>query len=174
MAEATTVGPVFWLLAAATIVTSLGVVLLRNMVQSAISLALMLLMMGGLYLNLQADLLAGFQVLIYVGAVVTLILVGIMLIQNVATRYIVQTNRRWGLAAVVSIVGCGLFCRVIAGASFPVQARAVNYETQTRQLSMALLDTYLLPFEVASVLLLVALVGAIVIAQQTEGGKRRT
>lgn len=169
--EPTTLGPAFWLLSTTIVVGSLGVVLLRNMVQSALCLAGVLLMVGGLYLNLQADLLAGFQVLIYVGAVITLILIGVMLIQNIAARYIVQTNRRWGLSAVVSMACCALLIWILQDTTWPVIHRVVDYRQQAKQLSIALLDTYLLPFEVASVLLLVALVGAIVIAQQTEGGE---
>lgn len=167
MTEAT-LGPAFWLLAIPIVLFSLGVVLLRNMVQSALCLAGVLLMVAGIYLQLQADLLAGFQVLIYVGAVVTLILVGIMLIQNIAARYIVQTNKRWSLAAVVSLISCGLLVWILADSQWPVVTRTVDVQVQLKQLCLALLDTYLLPFEVASVLLLVALIGAIVIAQQTE------
>ena len=161
-----TAGPGFWLLATAIVGCSLGVVLLRNMVQSALCLAGMLLMVGGLYLDLQADLLAGFQVLIYVGAVVTLVLIGVMLIQNIAARYIVQTNGRWLLGAAVATGCAGMLCWALHEARWPEHGRPVDLALQTRHLCWALLDSYLLPFEVASVLLLVALVGAIVIAQQ--------
>lgn len=171
MTDTATVGPAFWLLAAAIIAGSLGVVLLRNMVQSALCLGLVLLMVGGLYLNLQADLLAGFQVLIYVGAVVTLILIGIMLIQNIAARYIVQTNQRWGPGALVASLTGALLIWVVRSTTWPIYERSIDYAVQLKQLSLALLDTYLLPFEVASVLLLVALIGAIVIAQQTESSE---
>lgn len=161
-------GLAFWLLAAAIVAGALGAVLLRNMVQSALCLALVLLMVGGLYLNLQADVLAGFQVLIYVGAVVTLVLIAIMLIQNIAARYIVQTNARWGIGAVASLGMAGLLGWALSDATFPTVRRSVDVELQTAHLWRALLDTYILPFEIAAVLLLVALLGAIVIAQQTE------
>ncbi|MBI2302609.1 MAG: NADH-quinone oxidoreductase subunit J [Armatimonadetes bacterium] len=164
-----TPGPAFWILAAAIVVSSLGVVLARNMVHSALCLAAALLFVGGLYLNLDADLFAGFQVLIYVGAVVTLMLIAIMLIQNIADRAVVQTNRRWGPGAVVAAATLALMSWVFAGSRFVESAQPVLYDTQMRQLCLALLDRYLLPFELASVLLLVALVGAILIAQQTEG-----
>ncbi len=161
-------GLAFWLLATVIVLGALGAVLLRNMVQSALCLALVLLMVGGLYLNLQADVLAGFQVLIYVGAVVTLVLIAIMLIQNIAARYIVQTNARWGVGAAAAVAMAALLGWALSDATFPTIRREVNYEAQTMALWRALLDTYILPFEIAAVLLLVALLGAIVIAQQTE------
>ena len=161
-------GLAFWLLATATVLGALGAVLLRNIVQSALCLALVLLMVGGLYLNLQADVLAGFQVLIYVGAVITLVLIAIMLIQNLAARYIVQTNARWGIGAAASLGVAALLGWALSDATFPTVARTVDVKAQTQALWRALLDTYILPFEIAAVLLLVALLGAIVIAQQTE------
>lgn len=217
------VGPAFWCLSAAIIVCALGVVLARNMVHSAVSLAGVLFFVAGIYLNLQADLLAGFQVLIYVGAVVTLILFAIMLIENLAARTTLQTNRRWGVGAVAALGALGLLCWVIGDSRFPtseqvlrtdleqtaaaggvelvpsgrvrsqdlarirnadLQARANSlsqrlealagrertstYDSRMREFSSALIDTYVLPFELASILLLVALAGAIVIAQQSE------
>lgn len=167
-------GPVFWLLAAVIVVSSLGVVMARNMVHSALCLGVMLLMVGGLYLNLGADLLAGFQVLIYVGAVVTLVLIAIMLIHNIASRQVLQTNTRWGWAALLSTAVGGLLIWVLTGATWfaePHPAKLQDYEGRLKAVCYALLDKYLLPFEVASVLLLVALVGAVVIAQQTQERK---
>ena len=171
MTAAATVGPAFWLLAVTIVLGSLGVVLLRNMVQSALCLGLVLLMVGGLYLNLEADFIAGFQVLLYIGAVVTLTLIAIMLIQNIAARYVVQTNRRWGLGALVSAGSCGLLCWALNDAQWPVREREVDVVEQLKQFSLALLDKYILPFEVAAILLLVALMGAIVFAQQAEGSE---
>jgi len=170
-------GPVFWLLATVMLAGALGVVTLRNMVHAALCLALTLLMAGGLYLNLGADLLAGFQVLIYVGAVVTLTLVAIMLIAKIADKDLVQTEARGGWAAIVS-AGVGLLlCYVLASASWTPNAAlveaGVDHERQAKALSLALLDPYLLPFEVASLLLLVALMGAVVLAQHTALAERR-
>ncbi|MCC7491813.1 MAG: NADH-quinone oxidoreductase subunit J [Fimbriimonadaceae bacterium] len=167
-AAATGVGPAFWLLAVGIIGGALGVVLLRNMVQSALCLGLVLLLVGGIYLNLHADLLAGFQVLLYVGAVVTLVLIAIMLIHNLAARYVVQTNQRWGLGAVAAVASGALLVWAINDTRWPVTLRPVDYSEQLRQFCLALLDKYILPFEVAAVVLLVALLGAIVFAQQTE------
>lgn len=223
MPEAHAAGPAFWCLAVAIIVCALGVVLAQNMVHSALALAGVLMFIGGLYLNLQADLLAGFQVLIYVGAVVTLILVAVMLIQNIAARDAVQTNRRWLQGGVVAVAALATLVWVIADTRWPTSeailqrelsetlaaggvaarnpalvtaadVRAVRqpelaaqaqelwlrirqvrereaqstFDSRMREFCHALIDTYVLPFELAAVLLLVALAGAIVIAQQTE------
>ena len=170
-------GPVFWLLATVMLAGALGVVLLRNMVHAALCLAVTLLMAGGLYLNLGADLLAGFQVLIYVGAVVTLVLVAIMLIAKIADKDLVQTQSRGGWAAVVSLLVGLALCYVVANSDWTPNAtlteHAVDHARQAKALSLAMLDPYLLPFEVASLLLLAALMGAVVLAQHTALAERR-
>lgn len=169
-------GPVFWLLAAVLIASALGVVTLRNMVHSALCLAVTLLMAGGLYLNMGADLLAGFQVLIYVGAVVTLVLVAIMLIAKIADRDLSQTQARGGWAAAVSIAVWLMLSWVLAHGTWTPNAAltegGADAARQAKALSLALLDPYLLPFEVASLLLLVALMGAVVLAQHTALAER--
>lgn len=172
MTETVTVGPAFWLLATAIVLGALGVVLARNMVHSALSLGAVLLMVGGLYLNLNADLLAGFQVLIYVGAVVTLVLIAIMLIQNIAERTISQTNRRWAPGVLVAAATSALLIWVFSDATWPVREVEWDSAVQMRMLSAALIDNFVLPFEVASVMLLVALLGAVVIAQQVGRGEK--
>jgi NADH:ubiquinone oxidoreductase subunit 6 (subunit J) len=164
-------GPLFWLLATAIVCGALGVVAARNMVHSALCLAWVLLMVGGLYLHLGADLLGGVQVLIYVGAVVTLMLIAIMLIAHIAARDLVQTTPRWGWGAALASVCAIVLGGVLLSVQWPVRAvAATSNESRLRDLCYALLDKYLLPFEVASVLLLVAMVGAIVVVQQTRVG----
>jgi NADH:ubiquinone oxidoreductase subunit 6 (subunit J) len=165
-----TAGPVFYILATILIVAALGVVLVRNMVHAALFLAAALLMAGGLYLNAGADMVAGFQVLIYVGAVVTLVLIAVMLVANIANAHVVQTNRNSLPAAVLAAATGALLCWIISSAQWPTanpELAKVSYSDSMRMLGYALLDKYLLPFEISSLLLLVALVGAIVIAQQT-------
>jgi NADH:ubiquinone oxidoreductase subunit 6 (subunit J) len=170
-----TAGPMFYLLATIMVVAALGVVLARNMVHAALWLALVLLMAGGLYLNLAADLLAGFQVLIYVGAVITLVLIAVMLVSQLTNREVVQTNGRRLPAAVVAAAGAAMLCWVLGSAEWPPVNPALasqSYDLSLRMLCYALLDKYLLPFEVASLLLLVALVGAVVFAQHTHAADK--
>ena len=175
MTGALTAGPVFYILATIMVVSALGVVFSRNMVHSALFLALALLMAGGLYLNVGADMVAGFQVLIYVGAVVTLVLIAVMLVANIAQPGATQTNRHSLPAALVAAATGALLCWTIRGAEFPPANRALAtlpYADSMRMFCYALLDKYLLPFEVSSLLLLVALIGAIVIAQQTHAAEK--
>lgn len=175
MMEASSPGLAFWLLAALLLAGAVGCVTLRNMVHAALGLALTLVAAGGLFLNLEADLLAGFQVLIYVGAVITLLLVAIMVIANVTEQVPIAGRARAGWPLLLS-VGTGLgLCLVLAATSWTANpalvARPYDHTRQSQALSMALLDPYLLPFEVASVLLLVALLGAVVIAQHVRRGE---
>lgn len=169
----------------------------RNMVHAALSLAATLLCVAGLYLTLQADLIAGVQMLIYVGAIVTLLLVAIMLIHGIADRRISQTNRNWPFGLVVAAGLLGVLATVVVnpanwGVGPDQRGRSVDrfsvprvaegsgeggphqesLQAQLNELGKVLLGRYLLPFEVASILLLVALVGAIVLAQEVRKGPR--
>jgi|YNPNPStandDraft_1061719.scaffolds.fasta_scaffold15323_5 NADH-quinone oxidoreductase subunit J len=186
----------FYVLALVGLGTAVLTVTVRNMVHAALSLAATLLCVAGLYLTLQADLIAGVQALIYVGAIITLLLVAIMLIHGIADRRISQTNRNWpfGLAVAGGLAAL-LLAVVVNPANWnvgPPQSgteRAVRTEAfhpvpgategrtlepslqrQLNELGKVLLSRYLLPFEVASLLLLVALVGAIVLAQEVRKG----
>ena len=147
-------------------------VILRNMVHCALSLAGTLFCVAGLYLTLQADLLAGFQVLIYVGAVITLLLIAIMLIHGLTDRRIAQMNNKvgWGLVAGGGLAALLIFA--LSSARWPLRPMEglvqVNLYEQLVALGRTLLSTYLLPFEVASLVLLVAMVGAILMAKEEE------
>lgn len=184
-------GLAFYALALVGLGAAVLTVTVRNMVHAALSLAVTLLCVAGLYLTLQADLIAGVQMLIYVGAVITLLLVAIMLIHGIADRRIPQTNRNWPLGLLVAGGLLGLLTAVVVhpatwnvgpprgdrtAARVPSPAAAEgrlggpSLQTQLNELGKVLLSRYLLPFEVASLLLLVALVGAIVLAQEVRKG----
>lgn len=181
-------GVAFYALALVGLGAAVLTVTVRNMVHAALSLAVTLLCVAGLYLTLQADLIAGVQALIYVGAIITLLLVAIMLIHGIADRRIPQTNRNWPLGLLVAGGLLGLLTAVVVHPATwnmgpPQRAALVPSLTATgdrmgepflqrqlNELGKVLLSRYLLPFEVASLLLLVALVGAIVLAQEVRKG----
>lgn len=182
-------GVAFYALALVGLGAAVLTVTVRNMVHAALSLAVTLLCVAGLYLTLQADLIAGVQALIYVGAIITLLLVAIMLIHGIADRRIPQTNRNWPLGLLVAGGLLGLLTAVVvhpapwnvgppragrAAAPVPFPAATgtgeLSLQAQLNELGKVLLSRYLLPFEVASLLLLVALVGAIVLAQEVRKG----
>jgi len=139
----------------------------KNLFHSALFLILSFVGVASLYVLLEAPFLAAVQVLVYVGAIAILIVFAIMLTRRLMAKDLVQRNAQWGwsaLGAVLLFVALGL---VLFQVNWPVVEAAVPKETISI-LGQDLMGTYLVPFEVASVLLLVALVGSIIIARERE------
>ncbi len=154
----------FYVIAAFAVISALGVVVSRNIFHCAIFLALSLFCVAGIYLFLSAEFLAVVQVLIYVGAIVTLFLFAIMLTANIGDRSIRHTNRQVLAGGVVAIIISIFFIFVIIGEPWKkalVQARPLTLQ----EIGKSLMSAYALPFEVISLILLAALVGAIVIGK---------
>lgn len=158
----------FGILATMMIVTALGVVLLENIVYSAFLLGGVFISISGLYLLLNADFVAAAQVLIYVGAVNVLILFAIMLVNKGE----VFTNRPkdWIRKAATGLVCAGLLVLLttmvfITPWNLSAESPALVENTITA-IGEHFFSDFLLPFELASVLLLMAMVGAIIIARR--------
>lgn len=154
----------FWMLAGFTAVATLGVVVTRNVVHSALALAASLLGAAGLFILFGAEFVGLAQILIYVGAVVILFLFGIMLTSASAGRPVIDNEQR-GLAALVAF---GVFIVLAIGIVGAYGRRQLSLDVAfpTTQLGNALFTKWILPFEAVSVLLLAALVGAIVLARK--------
>jgi NADH-quinone oxidoreductase subunit J len=160
------VGVVFWILAFITLVSAFMVVSLRNIFHCALFLILCLFSVAGIFILLDAEFLAAAQVLIYVGAVSVLMIFAIMLTSNLADKKITQTNENAGIAFFVCLI-FGLSAIVLIGNT--KVWRYANDEPPTDNiltLGKYLMTQFVLPFEVVSVLLLAALIGAIVLARR--------
>lgn len=147
--------------------TALGVVLLANIVYSAFLLAAVFISLSGLYILLNAGFVAAAQILIYVGAVNVLILFGIMLV-NKQEDFDEQANA-WVGRAVAAVVCLGLFAllgTMILSTPWSLSDGVAAGDGATVLIGLHLFSDFLLPFEVASVLLLIALLGAIVLARR--------
>jgi NAD(P)H-quinone oxidoreductase subunit 6 len=157
----------FGVLATTLVLGSLGVVLLPNIVYSAFLLGGVFLSVAGLYLMLNASFVAAAQVLVYVGAVNVLILFAIMLVNKKET---LQAIPGLALRRVLSGAVCaGLFAlliRVAFTTPWPLPGPDPVGEDATIRIGEHLFSDYLLPFELASVLLLIAMIGAIVLARR--------
>ena len=154
----------FYAIAALAIIFALGVVSSRNIFHCAIYLALALFCVAGVYLFLDAEFLAVVQILIYVGAIVTLFLFSIMLTANIGDKSIKQTNGQVLTGGVVAATISIFFIFVILGEPWKkslAQARPLTLQ----EIGRSLMSVYALPFEVISLILLAALVGAIVIGR---------
>jgi NADH-quinone oxidoreductase subunit J len=155
----------FWILAVAMVLAALGVVRSRNVVHAALYLVVVLAGAAAQYILLGAEFVAWVQVLIYIGAVVILFLFGIMLTRApMGGQGDLDNDQRWP-AAVVSLFLVGVMATLLIDA-FSDKEIHLSAPTRTGALSEAIFRTYVVPFEVVSILLLGALVGAVVIARR--------
>ena len=153
---------------------ALGVVTTRNLVHGALWLIVSLLGVAGYYVLLSAPFLAAVQVLVYIGAIAILIVFGVMLTRSMTSLGEVR-NGQWWLAAITAGL---LFLLLAAGTILPVWGRGAPGEAialsetvgTAADLGVALVagEGFVLPFEVASLLLTAAMIGAIVIARDEE------
>ncbi|MCL4466265.1 MAG: NADH-quinone oxidoreductase subunit J [Chloroflexi bacterium] len=156
---------VFYGIAAVTIVAAIGVVSLRNIYRAALCLVLTFLGVAGVYILLNADFVAVMQVLIYAGAVTTMLLFAIMLTRSPGSPRSNAANRQSGLALFAVLVLVVLLVLALGTAVWP-QTAPVAAQSSVDVLAKQLFTTYALPFEIASVLLLAAMVGAIILARE--------
>lgn len=160
---------VFYVLAALTIVAAIGVVTVPNVVHAALFLILALLGVAGFYILLSSEFLALVQILIYAGTVSVLMLLALMLTRGAQQNLpSVSSGGQWPLGfAVATVVAIALLTAVL-DSNWPGdtgQVTIVSLET----VAGALFRDWLLPFEVVSIVLLVALIGAVVLAHEDEG-----
>jgi NADH:ubiquinone oxidoreductase subunit 6 (subunit J) len=156
---------------AAILIFALGVVTLRNLFHCALCLAAALIGTAVIYLALRADFLAGIQILLYVGAVVTLIIFAIMLTEHLAGKTVRQNNSQ-SLPAIAGLLGfVALLAVLIVKTPWPLHA-ASKAKISVMEIGQALMGTYVFPFEVISVVLIAALIGAVVIAKKDNSGEK--
>jgi NADH:ubiquinone oxidoreductase subunit 6 (subunit J) len=158
---------VFIICSLITLGAALAVVTSKNLFHSALFLVLSFVGVASLYVLLEAPFLAAVQILVYVGAIAILIVFAIMLTRRLMARDLVQHNTQWGWSALGSALFFVALGLILFQVNWPVVEAAVPTETISI-LGHDLVTTYLVPFEVASVLLLVALVGSIIIARERE------
>jgi NADH:ubiquinone oxidoreductase subunit 6 (subunit J) len=155
---------VFWVFAVVTVGSAAVVVVSRTLIYSAFALLFTFFGVAGLYVLLGADFLAATQLLIYVGGILVLLLFGVML-----THKIYDLDLRTETTQLASgvIVAVGLFV-ILAATAVRTQWMSVARPPAptTREIGRLFLGPYLLPFEAASVLLLVALMGAAMIVRR--------
>ena len=162
----------FYLFAVLVLGGGILTIIQRNAVHSAISLIVSLIGVAGLYLLQQAEFLFAVQIVLYVGGIMVLFLFVIMLVNLDQAAKERQFNRQWWVAlACVAAVGAEIayFMRRGANAFQVVKepaAAGAAAEGNTEQIASALMSQYLLPFEIVSVLLLVAIVGSVVMAKK--------
>jgi NADH-quinone oxidoreductase subunit J len=164
----TSVGPVFWILAIAVLASGALVVSLKSIFHCSIALVFCLFSVAGMYILLHAEFLAAAQVLIYVGAVSVLMIFAIMLTTELASKKTAQTNEN----ALIAFLACLLFAftviQIMRFSNVWQMAKEAMPSDNISNIGKLLMTKYMLPFEVVSILLLAALIGAIVLAREEE------
>jgi len=156
---------VFYLVAIITVGSALMVAFSRNIIYSAFSLLGTFAGIAGIYVFLGADFVAAVQLLIYVGGILILILFAVMLTHRITDVEI--TNRAAGRIPALIVTGVFIYLLVQTVRETPwVKAKEIIYQPTTAKIGDLFLDSYLLPFELASLVLLAALIGAVVISRK--------
>jgi len=160
----------FCFFAALAVGSAVLMVTRRNIVHSAVFLITTLLATAGIFLQLGAEFLFVVQVILYVGGIMVLFVFVIMLVNLDVSLRIPQFNRQRWIAGVLALVlGAQVFLALWTGRgllSLPPKRLAELSPRNTEAVGQALFSTYVLPLEIASVLLLVAMIGAVVMAKR--------
>lgn len=155
----------FWILATLLTASALGVVMISNLFRAALCLMLCFFIVAGIFIMLSADFLAVIQILIYVGAVAVLIILAIMLSREIQRSN--RSNRLWLAAMGCGFVFTGLAIYSVLNTSWLVVSTQPN-ESTVSTLAFKLFgeDGFLLPVEIAAVLILATIIGAIVMTRE--------
>ena len=157
----------FWLLALLTLGSAVMVAMVRDLVHAVLFLILSFVGVAGLYITLSADFVAVVQVLIYAGAISVLMIFAILLTPRSG-----RDNAAVSYKAPISVVA-GLVGAVIVFVALKTDWAKVEddrFGSTAEAIGAALIDPFVLPFEVASLLLVVAMVGAIILVRPPEEG----
>ncbi len=155
----------FWTLAVVAVGAALAVVLLRNVFRAALALVLCFLVVAGIYVILSADFLAAVQVLVYVGAISVVIILAIMMTREVQRGS--PANKLKIPALIVALVFLGVVIYTMLATPWQISTE-LPVEPTTAALALKLFgeNGFILPVEIAAVLLLGAVLGAIVLVRE--------
>ncbi len=160
----------FYTFALMTLTGAVLTITRKSAVHSAIWLIVSLLGVAGLYLLQQAEFLFAVQIVLYIGGIMVLFLFVIMLVNlDEAAKQRQFNNQRWIALGCAVIVGAGILyvlAKGTASLSLPAPAAAPAAGGNTEQIAVSLFRDYLLPFEAASLLLLAAIVGSVIMAKR--------
>jgi NADH-quinone oxidoreductase subunit J len=158
----------FYLLSGLAVLGGVLVITRKNAVHSALALILTLLALAGLYLMLYAPFVAGVQIILYAGGIMVLFLFVIMLVNLEHAEKEAQFNHQWvaGVLAAAALSGLFLATYVKGQGLFPQRVLQLPEQSNTQSVAVLLYGNYMFSFEIASLLLLVAIIGAVVMAKK--------
>jgi NADH-quinone oxidoreductase subunit J len=158
----------FYLFAGIMLIGGILVITRKNPVHSALALIVTLLAQASIYLMLYAPFVAGVQIILYAGGIMVLFLFVIMLVNVDRAMKERQFNKQWVVGTIAATALGGLFIGVFTkGTSiFPDRALSIAEGDNTQKVALVLYGQYMFAFEIASLLLLVAVIGAVVMAKK--------
>ena len=156
----------FGLIVAITLGSALMVVTSKQLLYSAIALLFTLFGVAGLYIFMWADFMVGVQVIVYIGGILVLLIFGIMLTNKISSVNISHTSLQRGVGAVITLGVLGFLIPMINNTAW-LQLPSEEPNQTADSIGRLLMMDYLLPFEVASLLLLGALIGAAMLSRNT-------
>ena len=166
----------FWYSAIVIVVCGLLAISLRNPVHSVLAVLVLFFHLAGLYLLLQAEFLAAVQVIVYAGAILVLYLFVLFLVnlkeELKLSAFVPSLWLGRGIAAALFLLLLWSLPSFTAGMTGNWPGAAISQAGHARALGMELLTVYLLPFEIAGIILLVALIGGLTLAAEKKGAER--
>lgn len=157
-----------YVLIAFTAIAAIAAVTLPNLFHAALALAGALIGVAGIFLALQADFLAVVQILIYVGAVMTLVVFAIMMTENITDKSVKQKNNLSIPALATVIILLMPMLGLINRTPWPVRSAQGSIHVTVMDLGKALMGNYVFPFEIISIVLIAVLIGAVIVARKDE------
>jgi NADH-quinone oxidoreductase subunit J len=155
--------------------SAIAILFIRNVFYGTLLLIVSLLSIAGIYIFLNAEFIAVTQILIYAGGILVLIIFGVMLTSKFSGKPLVVKNKHWLPGVVVGTFFFTLLTKLFSETHFYENAQPHSESTYTpiNQIGILVMSDYVLPFEVAGILLLVALIGAAVIASSFNSIKKQ-
>src|ERR1700674_5448839 len=158
----------FYLFAAIMLIGGIAAITRKNPVDSALALIVVLLAQASIYLMLYAPFVAGVQIILYAGGIMVLFLFVIMLVNIERSQKEEQFNKQWLVGFLAAVALGALFVAVFMKGKtlFPYRIAQPIENSNTQQIGVMLYGQYMFAFEIASLLLLVAIIGAVVMAKK--------
>jgi NADH-quinone oxidoreductase subunit J len=157
---------IFFYFAAVILASAVLTITRRNPVHSVMFMLLLFFHIAGVFVLLNAEFLAAVQLIVYAGAILILYLFVVMLLNVDRESSAARANRFWPWMVAFGVLIAGEVIVLIARGTFPVEAAQPMRLTGVKELGVLLYQRYMVPFEVASVILLVGLVGAVMLAKK--------
>ena len=154
----------YYVLGGLALLSAISILFIKDVFYGALLLLVCLLSLSGLYILMHAEFIAVTQILIYVGGVLTLIIFGIMLTSKINGQALVVKNNKWLAGLLAGIPILFVLTKLFRQHSFVAEGKYAVGKESMQQLGVYIMSDYLLAFEVAGLLLLMALIGAVVTA----------